>query len=55
MELDLVAFLFLAFIALLSLIILIVPLYGQNEIKRSVDYLFFIAGILFWGYVYSGV
>ena len=56
MEFDLVAFLFLAFIALLSLIILIVPLYGQNEIKRSVDYLFFIAaGILFRGYVYSGV
>ena len=70
MELDLVAFLFLAFIALLSLIILIVPLYRQNEIKRSVDYLFFIAGglggwwhvsllntdsILFQGYIYSGV
>ena len=42
MELDLVAFVFLAFVALLLLIILIVSLgRGQDDIKRSVNHLFF--------------
>ena len=42
MELDLVAFVFLAFVALLLLIILIVSLgHSQDDIKRLVDHLFF--------------
>ena len=50
MELDLVAFVFLAFVALLLLIILIVSLgRGQDDIKRSVNHLFFSLCSLYHG------
>ena len=44
MELNLVAFLLLAFIGFLTLIILIVHLvHGQDDVKRLVNHSFFIA------------